>query len=174
MPERKVLDARFLINIQEYILSTMALSASEHGALSLLTGNAMLNGGWLPDDEKGLAKLARCTPREWRKVRPYVAEFFEIEGGRWTHKQGYIKGLRILYTDDGRLPQSEWLALRREIFERDNFTCTYCGAQGRPLECDHVLPVSRGGTNDRSNLTTACAPCNRSKKDKTVEEWRAA
>lgn len=65
-----------------------------------------------------------------------------------------------------------WRETRQRIFERDEFRCTYCGATDSPLECDHVVPVRWWGSNDDDNLTTACAPCNRSKKDRSVEEWR--
>lgn len=64
-----------------------------------------------------------------------------------------------------------WAELRAYVFERDNYTCQYCGRRGVKLECDHVIPVSRGGGNDLSNLATACRDCNRSKQAKTVEEW---
>jgi 5-methylcytosine-specific restriction endonuclease McrA len=42
------------------------------------------------------------------------------------------------------------------------------------MKCDHVEPLSRSGSNDLTNLTTACKQCNLSKHNKTVEEWRAA
>lgn len=48
--------------------------------------------------------------------------------------------------------------------------CTYCGA--RACVVDHMHPYSRGGSNELSNLTPACAPCNSEKSDSTVEEWR--
>ena len=67
---------------------------------------------------------------------------------------------------------AEWRALRDSVFARDNYTCKYCGERGGRLECDHITPVSRGGSNDRSNLATACRPCNRAKRDKTPEEWQ--
>lgn len=70
-----------------------------------------------------------------------------------------------------RLPASQWIPLRKSIFERDNFTCQYCGEYGKNLECDHIIPVTRGGTNDYENLATACFKCNRSKRDKLVSEW---
>ena len=43
--------------------------------------------------------------------------------------------------------------------------CQYCGAAGPKveLEVDHKIPVSRGGTDDIDNLTTACFKCNRGK-----------
>lgn len=67
---------------------------------------------------------------------------------------------------------SKWEAIRSAVFERDGFACTYCGNADAILHCDHIHPVSRGGSNDMSNLTTACSHCNLSKGDRTVEEWQ--
>lgn len=54
---------------------------------------------------------------------------------------------------------------RFEVFKRDKFTCQYCGAQAPDvtLEVDHIEPVAEGGTNDITNLVTACVSCNRGK-----------
>ena len=54
------------------------------------------------------------------------------------------------------------------ILKRDNYTCTYCGRKTGEMQIDHIIPVSKGGLNDISNLTTACAHCNRKKSDKPV------
>lgn len=55
--------------------------------------------------------------------------------------------------------------LRYNVLRRDGFTCQYCGrtADERQLEIDHIVPVSKGGTNDIGNLQTACKECNRGK-----------
>lgn len=54
------------------------------------------------------------------------------------------------------------LWLRFAVLERDHFTCLYCGR--RPpevvLEVDHVLARANGGTDDGTNLVTACRDCN--------------
>jgi len=52
--------------------------------------------------------------------------------------------------------------LRFKILQRDKFKCTYCGLSKDevPLHIDHIVPVSKGGTNDEANLRTACQPCN--------------
>jgi hypothetical protein len=57
--------------------------------------------------------------------------------------------------------------LRFEVFKRDGFTCQYCGATppGALLECDHIHPVSLGGSTDEDNLVTSCFACNRGKSD---------
>lgn len=77
----------------------------------------------------------------------------------------------ITYYD--RPGPQEWVAIRAEVFERDNYTCQYCGVHGVKLECDHVIPVCKGGSSFAENLATACYACNRSKGGKTVEEWRS-
>jgi hypothetical protein len=56
---------------------------------------------------------------------------------------------------------------RFEVFKRDNFTCQYCSAKPPkvPLEVDHIIPVSKKGTNEMINLITACFDCNRGKSN---------
>lgn len=75
-----------------------------------------------------------------------------------------------------RLPAAEWAKTRARIFARDDYTCRYCGARGVDLQCDHVIPVTRAGSNDDSNLVTSCRPCNAAKRDKivSIEEWSRA
>ena len=52
---------------------------------------------------------------------------------------------------------------------RKSKRCAYCGAYG-PTHKDHVIPKSRGGSNDNSNLVWACGECNVKKGRKTPEE----
>lgn len=61
--------------------------------------------------------------------------------------------------------------LRFRVFKRDSFRCRYCGAsadEGARLELDHVVPISKGGTNDMANLRTACFNCNRGKGSESL------
>lgn len=55
--------------------------------------------------------------------------------------------------------------LRYEILRRDNNACRYCGASAPDvkLAIDHVIPVALGGSDEPSNLVTACEPCNSGK-----------
>jgi CRISPR/Cas system Type II protein with McrA/HNH and RuvC-like nuclease domain len=59
-------------------------------------------------------------------------------------------------------------ANRNRIYKRDNYECVYCGSH-RNLTLDHVIPKSRGGKNDWTNLVTSCFKCNLKKADKTPE-----
>lgn len=60
--------------------------------------------------------------------------------------------------------------LRFEIFERDSYTCRYCGAQPPAvvLVADHVLPVKENGQTSADNLVTACEACNQGKADRVI------
>ena len=53
------------------------------------------------------------------------------------------------------------------IFERDGFTCAYCGKSSyedcAKLTVDHIIPRSRGGGNVAGNLVTSCGLCNSTK-----------
>lgn len=55
--------------------------------------------------------------------------------------------------------------LRFEVLRRDNHACRYCGAAAPDVQLvvDHVVPVVLGGTNEPSNLVTACRDCNTGK-----------
>lgn len=60
---------------------------------------------------------------------------------------------------------------RFEIFARDGFRCCYCGStpnDGIKLIMEHIIPKSQGGSNDSSNLITACNGCNVSKGNKML------
>mgnify|MGYP001355667372 FL=1 len=59
----------------------------------------------------------------------------------------------------------------RDVAARQGGVCTYCGTSDGPFDLDHIYPVSRGGSNEPSNLTLACASCNRSKGARTLREW---
>ncbi len=62
-------------------------------------------------------------------------------------------------------------AVRDSVAEKCGHTCQYCGDTEGPFHIDHIHPISKGGGNEMENLTLACAPCNLSKRDKTLDEW---
>jgi 5-methylcytosine-specific restriction endonuclease McrA len=62
------------------------------------------------------------------------------------------------------------------LFARDRYRCQFCGrsiVELKPRESltrDHLVPLSRGGTNDWTNVVTACSPCNTRKGNKLPAE----
>ena len=49
--------------------------------------------------------------------------------------------------------------------------CAYCSAENQPLEIEHIIPKSKGGSNRFSNLTLACHPCNQAKGNQDVRDF---
>ena len=59
---------------------------------------------------------------------------------------------------------------KKNILRRDNYTCQYCGTSNHPLTVDHVVPKSRGGGTNWTNIVVACKTCNLKKGDRTPFE----
>lgn len=55
-------------------------------------------------------------------------------------------------------------------WKRQGRSCAYCTAPVTTV--DHVIPLSRGGTNYEGNLVPCCKRCNSQKSDRLVIEWR--
>jgi hypothetical protein len=69
-----------------------------------------------------------------------------------------------------RLDRAPWRRLRREVYERDNWTCQECGCRclntkdakahpKRKIQAHHVVPRRFGGSDELSNLVTLCMSC---------------
>jgi 5-methylcytosine-specific restriction endonuclease McrA len=71
-----------------------------------------------------------------------------------------------------RRPRPQVRLTRREVFQRDGYTCQYCGQTGRDLTLDHVMPRHRGGAHTWENLVSACKACNHRKAGRTPQEAR--
>jgi 5-methylcytosine-specific restriction endonuclease McrA len=69
-----------------------------------------------------------------------------------------------------RRPYHQRKLTKFEVFNRDQYTCQYCGRQTRELTLDHVTPRRRGGKHTWENVVSACIPCNRRKGGHTPSE----
>jgi hypothetical protein len=71
---------------------------------------------------------------------------------------------------DGKIPKS----LRKKVLSEEGAECSQCGVDESELKTgsfigiDHIIPPSKGGTNERSNLRVLCTGCN-SKKGQKIE-----
>ncbi len=99
-------------------------------------------------------------------LKRFKEEMDKALSGEASAFDGFIRG------PYSRPHAHEWRVIRERIFARDDYRCTYCGERGGKLECDHIVPVSKGGGSDDENLTTSCKSCNRSKGGKSVGEWK--
>ncbi len=150
--------------VGDYFADTLELTAREHRALRLLLLETWVRGFVAT---ARLATVARVTESEWQCVGPVILPLLVNVRPR------IAESLERLRAYDGqRLPSADWDVVRSILFERDGYLCTYCGSD-RLLEGDHIVPLSRGGSNAFENLATACKPCNAAKGSRMLEEWRA-
>jgi len=57
--------------------------------------------------------------------------------------------------------------VKREVWRRDVGRCSKCGSREN-LEYDHIIPVSKGGSNTSRNIELLCQSCNRKKSDEIM------
>lgn len=92
----KSVEAYMPLFIGPYLADTMHLTRDQHGGYLLLLMAYWREGGALPDDDTFLAGVTRCSPPEWRKLRPVLARFFEVCDGKWTQKRADAEIARAL------------------------------------------------------------------------------
>ena len=125
-------------------------------------------------------------PTEWLPVSVVsrlsnISRFFRRIGFRYGNL--YIEDVMFTPTqiEEIFIDQHGWVKIPRNARDyvkwRDNYTCQYCGYDfikndfKRRLEIDHIVPRSRGGDNDRTNLICSCHNCNQEKSNLTLLEW---
>lgn len=81
------------------------------------------------------------------------------------------------YKKTGARYYGEAVKNQRNMFVRDEYRCQYCWRsytqlrKGEYLTRDHVLPLSRGGLDEWTNIITACSKCNHLKDDRDLSDF---
>lgn len=94
-----------------------------------------------------------------QKLKNLKKKLREVEG----HKRQLKQQLKQ-YKNTKKVPKS----VRKAVYKRDNYTCQSCGAK-EDITIDHIVPRSKGGSNDVNNLQTLCESCNLRKKTQFID-----
>lgn len=101
---------------------------------------------------------------------------------RETHPEVYVR-YRIATREQHRVHECNRRALKKRAggtftkqdiqaqYDRQKGKCYYCHKKITKYHIDHVVPLSRGGSNGPENLVIACPACNLKKNDKLLHEW---
>lgn len=122
--------------------------------------------GWLPPSlvsrvnnvltwVKRLQTYVPITQVECETVRFDIQKMENGSISGVEYQQGTLAGYEV----------REWL------LENRGRKCAYCGKADVPLQIEHIIPKSRGGSNRLGNLTVACQPCNQKKGNQTAAEF---
>lgn len=111
----------------------------------------------------------RSIQRAWRERNTATLQarrsawqrgHLDYHAAKQHQRRAKLRGCTGLYTP------SEWQSLCAAYDNR----CLCCGCDG-PLTVDHVVPVSKGGNNDITNIQPLCQPCN-SRKGVQIIDYR--
>lgn len=105
-----------------------------------------------------LCKLAPITHISQELVRFDTQQMVNPEISGIEYQQGTLLGYEV----------------REYLLEKWGRECAYCGDKDIPLEVEHIVPCSQGGTDRVSNLALACRECNQSKGNLSLEAFFAS
>lgn len=109
----------------------------------------------------------------WQELAEFQAEF-EKDKHRWVRsaKMSVAVPTIVRLRDYAQFRKRQVKLNRHNLFARDGHRCQYCGKKFKPadLTIDHVIPKSRGGKLEWSNVTCACVRCNMRKANRTPHE----
>jgi hypothetical protein len=99
----------------------------------------------------------------------------EIRGACEDRLMGFVSK-RGLTTWDYRMMEDDPVpeSVRYRLLKKADGRCSLCGATKKEtvLHIDHIVPRSRGGLNDESNLQVLCLKCNLGKSNKDATDFR--
>ena len=116
-------------------------------------------------------KLKLRNKKYWKKVKSNPVRAKEIrESNKVSVKRYYLKN-RDRIT---KYQKARKLRLRFEILNKYQFTCQYCGRKSPQIELqiDHIVPLSKGGKNEKENMIVACVECNLGKGDLSIVSFK--
>ena len=101
---------------------------------------------------------AHVRVREWRTAHPIAART-----KRARHRALKLSAPGVPYT------ATEF----RALCDESSWQCSYCPTilDVITIQADHVIPLSRGGSNGIENIAVSCGPCNSSKNNTPLDVW---
>jgi 5-methylcytosine-specific restriction endonuclease McrA len=121
------------------------------------------------DNKDAVAKKKGQYAREHRNLfNEYNKKYYRTDRGRLAIRSNNHKRRARKKSSGGSYTPDQLIDQKK----RQKNRCYWCGDKlGKEWHADHVFPLSRGGTNDISNIVIACPNCNLSKGAKLPHEW---
>jgi len=128
--------------------------------------NRKRKAGWLPPSLEARVQQSLHALAKIRKLAPIT--HLSVEHVRFDPQKLKNPEISGVEYQQGTLWGYE---VREYLLAKWGRACVYCGATNVPLQVEHIVPKSRGGSDRVSNLALACEPCNRRKNNQTAVEF---
>lgn len=128
--------------------------------------NRRRKAGWLAPSLRAKAEATVKAVRFLASLLPIRQINVEI-GSFDTQKMQNPEVCGVSYQQG----QLQGYLVREYLLAKWQRQCAYCQTSGVPLQVEHLIPRSRGGSDRASNLVIACAACNKQKGSRTAEEF---
>jgi 5-methylcytosine-specific restriction endonuclease McrA len=116
--------------------------------------------GWIPPSLESRVQNIQTWVNRLRKLIPLTNISYEnCKFDSQLINNSNISGIEY---QQGTLYGYE---VREYLLEKFNRACIYCSQINVPLEIEHIVPKSRGGSNRIDNLGIACHECNQREYD---------
>lgn len=134
----KKTDTWMPLYVGDYLADTGRLTTEGHGAYLLLLMDYWRNGP-PPDNDEQLASIVRLPLARWKKLRPNLALFFQIEAGLWRQKRAEQEMHKAGNISSGRsaAANARW---EKERIRKSCETDANAHANGHANEMQNALP----------------------------------
>jgi 5-methylcytosine-specific restriction endonuclease McrA len=128
--------------------------------------NRVRKAGWLPPSLESRIANIETWVRRIRKICPVTAISQELV--RFDLPQLQNPEINGVEYQRGELFGFE---VKEYLLAKWGRKCAYCSAENLPLEIEHIVAKSKGGSNRVTNLTLACRKCNETKGNLPVDQF---
>ncbi len=124
--------------------------------------------GYKPPESDRYQRIKENEPERWRGILTRINDLKNIR--RKTDptfvasERAHRNNRKSQKQSGGEFTAQDWL----DLCNRYDNRCLCCGEQ-KPLTVDHVIPLSKGGTNTIDNIQPLCLSCNSSKGAKEID-----
>jgi 5-methylcytosine-specific restriction endonuclease McrA len=177
------------VHIDDFGINNATKSGRHYTCKDCVSKSALKTYYKYHDEEKERLKQERFRRENYARSREIIVNSIRRTGRekvnasirRWQNRNpAKLRLQRELRR--ARLMNAEGTYKQEDIdrlYDEQNGRCLYCGIRiffeiKRDVCVDHIIPLSRGGSNWPDNLALACQQCNGSKANKTIAEWELA
>jgi len=130
--------------------------------------NRRRKDGWLPPSLRSRVQNVVTWVQRLLRLCPIAALSLELV--RFDTQAMQDPDIAGVMYQQGTLAGFE---VKEYVLEKWGRRCAYCDASGVPLEIEHIVPRSHGGSSRESNLTLSCVPCNTQKGTQDIRVFLA-